>query len=72
MTSWLFGRRNDVPSGDLPQFPTPPTAGTSGGGGAGESDDDRRKRMEAYRFDSAALEKAAKAAKDLESSSKKI
>lgn len=64
MTSWLFGRRNDPPS-DFPQFPVPP----AGGGDSGESEEDRRKRIEAYRFDSAALERAAKAAKDLEKSS---
>lgn len=55
--------------------------GTDGGGGgvpnsAGQASGDRglssaeRKAMEAYRFDSSALERAAEAAKTLERSSK--
>ena len=53
------------------QLPTPPP----GGGGGGDDDDKKNQgqsssKMEAYRFDSAALERAAKAARDLEKSSK--
>ncbi|MCL4127524.1 UNVERIFIED_CONTAM: hypothetical protein GTU68_047170 [Idotea baltica] len=64
MASWLFGSRNQPQ--DFSQFVPPPT-GQDGGG-----DDDKNKKlghnMEAYRFDSAALERAANAAKDLEKS----
>ncbi|KAL1116651.1 hypothetical protein AAG570_005123 [Ranatra chinensis] len=68
--SWLFGiRRNDpVPpssdgpgDGDMGQPPIPPQARID--------DPKTRKAMEAYRFDSAALERAAQAAKELEKSS---
>lgn len=63
--SWLFGIKNQAP----PQA----------GGGGGEDDPNQpapaplskseRKAMEAYRFDSSALERAAAAAKTLEQSS---
>ncbi|XP_045598026.2 ATPase family AAA domain-containing protein 3-A isoform X2 [Procambarus clarkii] len=67
--SWLFGM-NQRPQ-DFSQFVPPP--GAVGGGapdGSGDSGDGKGKSgaMDAYRFDSAALERAAKAAKDLESS----
>ncbi|XP_046396665.1 ATPase family AAA domain-containing protein 3 [Ischnura elegans] len=64
--SWLFGLRKDqnMPT-DIPQFPSPP-AGAGGGGDSG--DNSGKSKMEAYRFDSSALERAAKAAKDLEAS----
>lgn len=62
--SWLFGIKNQAP----PQA-----------GGGGEDDPNQpapapltkseRKAMEAYRFDSSALERAAEAAKTLERSS---
>ncbi|XP_067006029.1 ATPase family AAA domain-containing protein 3A homolog [Anabrus simplex] len=62
---WLFGSRSQQPPTEIPQFPVPP-AGSSGG------DDERikneKKAMEAYRFDSTALERAAQAAKELERS----
>jgi len=67
--SWLFGlnkgQKSDI---DLSSFQLP-----TGGSGEGSSDDKSKdsqgqKAMEAYRFDSAALERAAKAAKDLERS----
>ncbi|KAG7154591.1 ATPase family AAA domain-containing protein 3-like [Homarus americanus] len=67
--SWLFGM-NQRPQ-DFSQFVPPPTAvGGGGADGPGDSDSGKGKNgpMEAYRFDSAALERAAKAAKDLESS----
>nr|XP_018915660.1 PREDICTED: ATPase family AAA domain-containing protein 3-A [Bemisia tabaci] len=69
--SWLFGIRSDPPSApaDFSQFAQPP-AGADGGssGGGGGSKDDEKRRMEAYRFDSAALERAAQAARELEKS----
>lgn len=75
--SWLLGRNRQQPQPDQ-------TAGFSDGGGAadpegrtaGEKSGDsqlsraERKAMEAYRFDSSALERAADAAKTLERSSK--
>lgn len=74
--SWLFGygRKNEQPP-DLTQFgiqpPQPPAAG--GAGGAPPDDQNltknERKAMEAYRFDSTALERAAQAARELERSS---
>lgn len=66
--SWLFGM-NQRPQ-DFSQF-VPPPAGAAGGDGGPEGPNDRGRgnsSMEAYRFDSAALERAAKAAKDLEKS----
>lgn len=64
--SWLFGM-NKGQAGNPPQFPLPPFP--PDGDDKGGKDD--KSKMEAYRFDSAALERAAKAAKDLESTSKK-
>jgi len=76
--SWLLGRNR--------QQPQPEQSGgfADGGGGAdpdgrtaGEKSGDaqlsraERKAMEAYRFDSSALERAADAAKTLERSSKR-
>ncbi|XP_074655820.1 ATPase family AAA domain-containing protein 3-like [Tubulanus polymorphus] len=68
--SWLFGvnKGQDVPNLgqiQLPPPPGPPGGGGDdgkGGGGKGNS------KMDAYRFDSAALERAAQAARDLEKS----
>jgi ATPase family AAA domain-containing protein 3A/B len=66
--SWLFGYRDNQPP---PQAPQIPIASAKGGGVFGSSDDESTtKAMEAYRFDSSALERAAQAAKDLERSSK--
>lgn len=71
--SWLFGYKSQVPQ-------TGAAPGGDGGGGAptsaGQASGDQgltsaeRKAMEAYRFDSSALERAAEAAKTLERSSK--
>ena len=75
--SWLFGLNKGDQIPELPQFPVPP-AGASGGSGddgdkvgdrQGQTSKDDKSSMEAYRFDSAALERAAKAAKELEKSS---
>lgn len=65
--SWLFGM-NKGQSGavDVPSFPGAPDSGNDGGDKSG--DRQGQKSTEAYRFDSAALERAAKAAKELERS----
>jgi len=63
--SWLFGYRGNQPPPEGTQIPTPPS---EGGGGGGSDDKITKKAMEAYRFDSSALERAAQAAKDLERS----
>lgn len=70
--SWLFGYN----TGTQQQFPQIPTQGGGGagaggaasGGGGGDGDDKRGGKMAAYQFDSTALERAAKAAKELETS----
>lgn len=62
--SWLFGIKSQTPpavggdDGSNPNQPAPAPLTTS-----------ERKAMEAYRFDSSALERAAEAAKTLERSS---
>lgn len=69
--SWLFGmnKGQNVPEFP-PQFPLPPPDGGDDGKKGTDSQGQLDKsKMEAYRFDSAALERAAKAAKDLEKSS---
>lgn len=63
--SWLFGYRGNQPPPEAPQIPIPPA---EGGGSGGGDDKITKKAMEAYRFDSSALERAAQAAKDLERS----
>lgn len=71
--SWLFGGNNDKHMPPLlPVLPgIPGGAGVPGGaappGDKGKGGKDSK--MEAYQFDSTALERAAKAAKELESSS---
>ncbi|CAH1395391.1 unnamed protein product [Nezara viridula] len=71
--SWLLGRRrneSNTAGGSPPDGGNPP----SGAGGGGDGDDrstnspDFKKAMEAYRFDSSALERAAQAARELEQS----
>ncbi|CAB4070297.1 ATAD3A_B [Lepeophtheirus salmonis] len=57
--SWLFGSRGNAP--EVPVSVDPPPASSDGGGKEGH-------RSEAYSFDSTALERAAKAAKELEKS----
>ena len=65
--SWLFGVKKGQPTDvDLSAFQLP-TPG-AGGGDDQSKDSQGQKTMEAYRFDSAALERAAKAAKELERS----
>lgn len=70
--SWLFGVKKQP-------MPMPESSeGNAGSPGAGSSSGDQqlskaeKKAMEAYRFDSSALERAAAAAKTLETSSKCI
>lgn len=65
--SWLFG----MGSGGQgpPQVPLPPSGGDANDGSTPQKPL-TKSEMEAYRFDSAALERAAKAAKELEGSSK--
>lgn len=68
--SWLFGINNNK----KPDFSdiagiTPPASGDSGGGDD-KTKNNKQQGMEAYRFDSSALERAAAAAKELEKSSK--
>ncbi|ELT95487.1 hypothetical protein CAPTEDRAFT_220985 [Capitella teleta] len=68
--SWLFGLNKEQVPQDAPSFPIPNApAGGGGAGDDGKGDEGQKSKMEAYRFDSAALERAAKAAKDLEKSS---
>lgn len=76
--SWLFGygRKNEQPP-DLSQFGIQPPQAAGGAGGSGAPNDPNqnltkaeKKAMEAYRFDSTALERAAQAARELERSSK--
>jgi len=77
--SWLFGYRSQVPQ-DFSHFVPPSTAGSNGDGGGGggggsppkiSNSQAKSLPMEAYRFDSSALERAAGAAKELERSSTK-
>lgn len=74
--SWLFGYgRNKDQGPDLSQMGLGVPASAGGGSGEGSPKEpsltkSERKQMEAYRFDSTALERAAQAARDLEKSSK--
>lgn len=65
--SWLFGMNKGQGGGQLPPgFPPPPGSGGDSGGNDGKTPD--KSRSDAYTFDSAALERAAQAAKTLERS----
>ena len=64
--SWLFGLNKGQQTGDISSIVQLPTGGGSGDDSGDKSDSQGQKTMEAYRFDSAALERAAKAAKELE------
>ncbi|XP_076643007.1 ATPase family AAA domain containing bor [Halictus rubicundus] len=67
--SWLFGYRNAQPQ-DFSQFvQVPPASANPAGDGDGSRAQITKSQMEAYRFDSSALERAAAAAKELERSS---
>ncbi|XP_051163159.1 ATPase family AAA domain-containing protein 3A homolog [Leptopilina boulardi] len=68
--SWLLGNRY-TQSQDFSQFIQPPASGGGDGGGSNDgppSKNPTKSQMDAYRFDSSALERAAAAAKDLEKS----
>ena len=75
--SWLFGMGGKQPPPDgggvqNPFLPPGVGAGAPGGDDSGKNDQgqgENKTKMDAYAFDSAALERAAKAAKDLERSS---
>jgi ATPase family AAA domain-containing protein 3A/B len=71
--SWLFGYKSQQPQ--VPEGMQDPNAATGQPGAGGPAGDVQltkaeKKAMEAYRFDSTALERAAEAAKTLERSSK--
>ena len=68
--SWLFGLKGGQSSSVPPPPPTIPTGGDSGDAGSSSppKNEPPRNTETQYRFDSAALERAAKAAKDLEKS----
>lgn len=67
--SWLFGvKKQPVP--EMPQEGSLNTAGQATGDQ--QLTKAEKKAMEAYRFDSSALERAAEAARTLERSSKSI
>ena len=72
--AWLFGggtgQQPPIPPilGSLP--PPPPGGGGDDGKNKNEGQNTGETRMDAYTFDSKALERAAKAAKDLEKSRK--
>lgn len=69
--SWLFGYKKQPQ-----EFPPADAGNNAAQPGAGQASNDpqltkaEKKAMEAYRFDSSALERAAQAAKTLESSSR--
>lgn len=65
--SWLFGYRNAQPQ-DFSQFVQAPALGNAAGDGDVPRTPTTKSQMDAYRFDSSALERAAAAAKDLERS----
>lgn len=75
--SWLFGYGNkgNQPPPDMSQIGgAPPPDGQNPGSlpiDTSNLSKQEKKVMEAYRFDSSALERAAQAAKDLEKSSKR-
>ena len=70
--SWLFGLNKNQAVPQIPILPDGlPAAGQPGSGGVSppQQGQPNKTKMDAYTFDSAALERAAKAAKELESSS---
>lgn len=67
--SWLFGYSSKPPQPPL-ELPTGDGGGAAPAAPAVNLSRSEKKAMESYRFDSSALERAAQAAKDLESSSK--
>lgn len=75
--SWIFGYgKNKDQAPDLSQLGLGVPDGAGAGGSGGDSQEPpnltkaERRAMEAYRFDSTALERAAQSARELEKSSK--
>lgn len=68
--SWLFGIKQNPQSGGQGSPMGAPPPGDDGGSSNKKGDESKTSKMDAYRFDSAALERAAKAAKELEKSRK--
>ncbi|KAA0203905.1 hypothetical protein HAZT_HAZT007311 [Hyalella azteca] len=67
--SWLWGGQEPLPPENFPEFFLPAEGGgSSGGNGGGNDTKTRDGAVEAYRFDSSALERAAEAANALENS----
>lgn len=66
--SWIFGIKKQPQIPEAPENGGPPSAGQSSGDQ--QLTKAEKRAMEAYRFDSSALERAAEAAKTLEKSSK--
>ncbi|XP_034952643.1 ATPase family AAA domain-containing protein 3A homolog [Chelonus insularis] len=66
--SWLLGSRYQQQPQDFSQYVQPPASGGAGSGDSGDPPSKKTAGMEAYRFDSSALERAAAAAKQLEKS----
>ena len=72
--SWLFGVKPKIPLDSSP--PSPPSTNNAGGAGGDNNNNNNNKNTNTtaagsesqYRFDSAALERAANAARDLEKS----
>lgn len=65
--SWLFGIKRETPNIDIPSFNVG-GSGSDSGGGNEDKEPPKSGKMESYRFDSSALERAAKAARELEMS----
>lgn len=68
--SWLFGIKQNPQGGGQGSPLGAPPPGDDGGSSNKKGDESKPSKMDAYRFDSAALERAAKAAKELEKSRK--
>ncbi|CAN7987378.1 unnamed protein product [Ixodes pacificus] len=67
--SWLFGiRKEQSGGGEMPDLSTLGVPVQGGGSPPGGGGDEKKSRMEGFHFDSSALERAAKAARDLEAS----
>lgn len=71
--SWLFGIKTQPPPQPMDPMGAESVSGPGGAPGLNQNlTSAERKAMEAYRFDSSALERAAEAAKTLERSSNNI
>lgn len=70
--AWFFGGGGNNNAGGNNQPPGQPAGAAAGGAPDQNLTKAERKAMEAYRFDSSALERAAEAARTLETSSKMV